>query len=124
MTGTRRRNNSLCLAIIAAAATIPWTFADAEQPRPRARDAGVVVGVFPTGEHNAITDVAGVKVGHATVVSGDDVRTGVTAIVPAPGNLYTHPVRFPHGFMSAMATEKSSAPRRCRNSASWKRRFS
>ncbi|NIV16879.1 MAG: S58 family peptidase [Woeseiaceae bacterium] len=92
MTGTRRRNNSLCLAIIAAAATIPWTFADAEQPRPRARDAGVVVGVFPTGEHNAITDVAGVKVGHATVVSGDDVRTGVTAIVPAPGNLYTHPV--------------------------------
>ncbi len=60
--------------------------------RPRAREAGVVVGVFPTGPLNAITDVAGVEVGHATVIRGDDVRTGVTAIIPAPGNLYTHPV--------------------------------
>ncbi len=60
--------------------------------RPRAREAGLVVGTFPTGPLNAITDVAGVRVGHATVVRGDDVRTGVTAIVPGPGNLYTHPV--------------------------------
>jgi len=60
--------------------------------RPRARDLGLEVGIFPTGELNAITDVAGVRVGHATKIEGDDIRTGVTAIVPAPGNLYTHPV--------------------------------
>lgn len=60
--------------------------------RPRARDIGLVVGIFPTGPLNAITDVEGVQVGHATRVEGDDIRTGVTAIIPAPGNLYTHPV--------------------------------
>jgi D-aminopeptidase len=60
--------------------------------RPRARDIGLVVGTFPAGELNAITDVAGVTVGHVTIIEGDDVRTGVTAIVPAPGNLYTHPI--------------------------------
>lgn len=58
----------------------------------RARDLGIAVGVFPTGEHNAITDVAGVRVGHSTIIQGDDVRTGVTAVVPADGNLYTNPV--------------------------------
>ena len=56
--------------------------------RPRARDAGVVVGILPTGAHNAITDVAGVRVGHATVVEGDSVRTGVTAILPHGGDLF------------------------------------
>ena len=60
--------------------------------RPRARDIGLVVGIFPPGELNAITDVDGVRVGHATRIEGDDIRTGVTAIIPAPGNLYTHPV--------------------------------
>ena len=62
------------------------------QDRPRARDIGLAVGVFPTGELNAITDVAGVLVGHSTIIEGDDIRTGVTAIVPGPGNLYTHPM--------------------------------
>ncbi len=60
--------------------------------RPRARDAGLIVGTFPTGPMNSITDVAGVKVGHTTVIQGDDIRTGVTAIIPGPGNLYTHPI--------------------------------
>ena len=60
--------------------------------RPRARDIGLVVGTFPTGALNAITDVAGVKVGHTTIIEGDDIRTGVTAIIPGPGNLYTHPM--------------------------------
>jgi D-aminopeptidase len=60
--------------------------------RPRARDVGLDVGIFPTGELNAITDVGGVRVGHATIVEGDDIRTGVTAIIPGPGNLYTHPM--------------------------------
>lgn len=62
------------------------------EERPRARDIGLVVGTFPTGPLNAITDVAGVRVGHATLIQGDDIRTGVTAIIPAEGNLYTHPV--------------------------------
>jgi D-aminopeptidase len=56
--------------------------------RARARDLGVKPGVFPPGSLNAITDVAGVRVGHATVVEGDSVRTGVTAIVPHEGNLF------------------------------------
>lgn len=56
--------------------------------RPRAREAGVTVGVFAPGTHNAITDVAGVRVGHTTVIEGSDVRTGVTAIVPHSGNPY------------------------------------
>ncbi len=55
--------------------------------RPRARDAGVIVGVFPVGPQNAITDVTGVRVGHATV-RGDGVNTGVTAILPHGGNAY------------------------------------
>lgn len=62
------------------------------QDRPRAREAGVIVGVFEPGQHNAITDVQGVLVGHETVIRGGDIRTGVTAIIPAPGNLYTNPI--------------------------------
>jgi len=56
--------------------------------RMRARDAGVVIGIFRPGEHNAITDVPGVQVGHATVREGDSVNTGVTAILPHGGNLF------------------------------------
>lgn len=62
------------------------------QNLPRARDIGLVVGVFPTGPLNAIADVDGVRVDHATRIEGDDIRTGVIAIVPAPGDLYTHTV--------------------------------
>jgi len=58
------------------------------QGRARARDLGVAPGVLAPGRWNAITDVAGVRVGHATVVEGDSVRTGVTAILPHAGNLY------------------------------------
>jgi D-aminopeptidase len=64
----------------------------ANTDRPRARAAGVVVGVLPPGPLNAITDVAGVRVGHATLVRGDDVRTGVTAVLPHPGNLFREKV--------------------------------
>jgi len=60
--------------------------------RPRARDIGLVVGTFKPGPLNAITDVEHVRVGHATRIEGEDIRTGVTAIIPGPGNLYTHPV--------------------------------
>jgi D-aminopeptidase len=62
-------------------------FAQTEN-RPRARDLGIQIGVLPTGPLNAITDVAGVKVGHTTIIRGDNIRTGVTAIIPADGNLY------------------------------------
>src|SRR5215813_6626575 len=63
-----------------------------QTPRPRARDLGVVVGILPTGKNNAITDVAGVRVGHATLIRGDNVRTGVTAILPHSGNLFQEKV--------------------------------
>lgn len=63
-----------------------------DDARPRTREAGVIVGVFQPGELNAITDVEGVRVGHTTLIEGDDIRTGVTAIIPAPGNLYTNPI--------------------------------
>jgi D-aminopeptidase len=63
-----------------------------EKPRPRARDLGINVGILPTGNLNAITDVAGVRVGHATLVKGDNVRTGVTAILPHSGNLFQEKV--------------------------------
>lgn len=80
--------------ILTALCLLPFAFVDAAETgsRPRARDIGIVVGVFPTGPLNAITDVVGVKVGHSTIIEGDDIRTGVTAIIPAVGNLYTHPV--------------------------------
>ncbi len=78
--------------LILASFVINSSLGQPSESRPRARDVGLVVGVFDTGEYNAITDVAGVKVGHSTVIRGDDIRTGVTAIIPAPGNLFTHPV--------------------------------
>lgn len=56
--------------------------------RKRARDLGVAPGVLPPGKWNAITDVTGVQVGHVTLIEGDDIRTGVTAILPHTGNLY------------------------------------
>ncbi|MDX1546829.1 MAG: P1 family peptidase [Rhodothermales bacterium] len=71
----------LCVLLAAPVAAQP-------AERPRAREAGVAVGILPPGPLNAITDVAGVRVGHATVVEGDSVRTGVTAILPHGGNVY------------------------------------
>ncbi|PYR22922.1 MAG: aminopeptidase [Acidobacteria bacterium] len=58
------------------------------QTRPRARDLGITPGIYPPGTLNAITDVEGVRVGHTTVIEGDRVRTGVTAIVPHGGNVF------------------------------------
>lgn len=59
-----------------------------QESRPRARDLGIVVGELPTGQHNAITDVPGVRVGHATVIEGDTINTGVTAVLPHGGNVF------------------------------------
>jgi D-aminopeptidase len=67
--------------------------ADAQQPaRPRARDLGLKIGILPTGPLNAITDVPGVNVGQTTIISGENVRTGVTAILPHSGNLFQEKV--------------------------------
>jgi len=54
----------------------------------RIREAGIQIGTMETGQWNAITDVPGVRVGHKTLIEGDSVRTGVTAILPYPGNIY------------------------------------
>lgn len=56
--------------------------------RGRVREYGIHIGVLKTGEHNAITDVKGVKVGHKTLMSGENIRTGVTAILPHSGNIF------------------------------------
>jgi len=58
----------------------------------RARDYGIEIGVMKTGALNAITDVPGVLVGHKTLIEGDHVRTGVTAILPHPGNIFQNKV--------------------------------
>lgn len=58
----------------------------------RIRDFGIHTGVLPPGPHNAVTDVAGVRVGHFTLITGDSVRTGVTAILPHGGNIFQEKV--------------------------------
>lgn len=81
-----RKNRSASLTLALLALTTPHML-DA-QARPRARDIGVIPGIFSPGVRNAITDVPGVLVGQTTVIEGDSVRTGVTAILPHSGNLY------------------------------------
>src|SRR5687767_15978903 len=73
----------MSIALVLLLAATPAT-----EARPRARDLGIAPGIFEPGPLNAITDVAGVGVGHVTLVEGASVRTGVTAIVPHPGNLF------------------------------------
>ncbi len=81
-------------AVIAFAALTAFSqtkMTDSQTPaerRPHARDLGLEPGVFPPGQRNAITDVTGVKVGHITLIEGDYIRTGVTAILPHGGNLF------------------------------------
>ncbi|MCZ2151611.1 MAG: P1 family peptidase [Bryobacterales bacterium] len=60
--------------------------------RQRARELGIKPGVLPPGKWNAITDVAGVRTGHVTLIEGDSIRTGVTAILPHPGNIFQEKV--------------------------------
>jgi D-aminopeptidase len=62
------------------------------EPRPRARDLGLAPGVFTPGPRNALTDVPGVRVGQTTLVAGDSIRTGVTAVLPHGGNLFQEKV--------------------------------
>lgn len=62
------------------------------EKRPRARDVGLKIGILPTGPLNAITDVQGVRVGHTTLIRGDSIRTGVTAILPHDRNIFREKV--------------------------------
>ena len=88
--GPGRFRRLVTAAVLVAAGLGPGaSAADAqEEPRPRARDLGIAPGIFAPGPYNAITDVEGVLVGHATVREGDRVRTGVTAIRPHGGNVF------------------------------------
>jgi D-aminopeptidase len=83
----------LCAAI-AILLTIAFASAQDKTPtrRPRASELGVKVGVLPTGALDAITDVQGVTVGQQTIIQGDNIRTGVTAILPHSGNLFREKV--------------------------------
>jgi D-aminopeptidase len=78
----------LAAAALAAVVSVAVT----AQARPRARDLGIAPGAGEPGSLNAITDVAGVRVGHVTLTTGDRIRTGVTAIVPHGGNLFREKV--------------------------------
>ncbi len=75
-------------AIFALISFVPTTLLSQEQLRPRLRDLGVEIGIFSTGKNNAITDVSGVRVGHVTLIRGDSIRTGVTAIIPHEVNIF------------------------------------
>jgi len=83
-----RRTAFAPLLTVLCMATSPLSASSQETQRPRARDIGLTVGIFETGTYNAITDVAGVRVGHTTVSDGVRVQTGVTAILPHGGNPY------------------------------------
>lgn len=85
--GLCRGRTLTVVAFLATFVTAAFT-----QNRPRAREAGIAPGVLPPGPLNAITDVAGVKVGHTTLIEGDRVRTGVTAVVPHEGNVFQEKV--------------------------------
>jgi D-aminopeptidase len=90
---------ALAMALLTAASPAPVAPAD-----QRAREAGVVIGVLPPGPRNAITDVDGVRVGHATIEEGKDIHTGVTAILPHGGNIFRS--RVPAGFVAFNAYGK------------------
>ena len=87
---------TLATAIAVAAALAPGfgarLAAQTPAPRPRARDLGITIGVLPPGPLNAITDVAGVRVGQVTVAAGDSINTGITAILPHAGNVFREKV--------------------------------
>ena len=86
MRGCKVLQAVLAAVSVAGAMAVPSGAMAQDGPRARARELGVAPGIFRTGGLNAITDVAGVRVGQVTVIEGDSVRTGVTAILPHGGN--------------------------------------
>lgn len=82
---------SVCLLVMLILAC-PGTAMPTGASEVRIRDLGIEPGVMTPGSLNTITDVAGVQVGHRTLVSGESIRTGVTAILPHGGNMFTDKV--------------------------------
>ena len=83
---------SLVFTSLAAVLLAAVAGSNAQDRRPRARDLGIAPGVFEPGPLNAITDVSGVRVGYTTLIEGDSIRTGVTAILPHGGNIFQEKV--------------------------------
>ncbi len=88
----RMANKLFAVALVLLATAFAAAQSAGPNARPRASDLGLKVGVLPTGPLDAITDVAGVEVGQTTIVRGDNIRTGVTAVLPHTGNLYREKV--------------------------------
>jgi len=84
------------LALVTLTSFCVLSAAYASDNDPRAREAGIAPGIYQPGQWNAITDVAGVLVGQVSLIEGDNIRTGVTAILPHGGNIYQDKV--PAGF--------------------------
>ena len=76
------------ISLLLAASIVVLNVNDAASQKKRMRDYGITYGIFNTGKFNAITDVEGVTVGQVTLYSGEDMRTGVTAILPHSGNIF------------------------------------
>lgn len=91
MHGRWQRGAGRLVAVGALAAAVLVGGLDAQERRS-VRELGVTVGVLSPGEHNGITDVPGVLVGHATVVRGDSINTGVTTVLPHGGNVFREKV--------------------------------
>jgi D-aminopeptidase len=85
-------NKLFAIAMVLLATAFAAAQSASPNTRPRASDLGLKVGILPTGPLDAITDVAGVEVGQTTIVRGDNIRTGVTAVLPHTGNLYREKV--------------------------------
>jgi D-aminopeptidase len=88
----RMANKLFAVAMLLLATAFAAAQNTTSNTRPRASDIGLKVGILPTGPLNAITDVAGVEVGHTTIIRGANIRTGVTAVLPHSGNLYREKV--------------------------------
>src|SRR5579864_9443532 len=86
------RDRLLSVALVSLFTALMAAQTPSSSARPRASDLGLKVGVLPAGPLDAITDVAGVRVGHATIIRGENIRTGVTAVLPHSGNLYREKV--------------------------------
>jgi D-aminopeptidase len=85
-------NKLFAIAMVLLATAFAAAQSATPSARPRAPDLGLKVGILPAGPLDAITDVAGVEVGQTTIVRGDNIRTGVTAVLPHTGNLYREKV--------------------------------
>jgi D-aminopeptidase len=85
-------NKLFVVAVVLLATAFAPAQSTAPNARPRVSDLALKVGILPTGPLDAITDVAGVEVGQTTIISGENIRTGVTAVLPHTGNLYREKV--------------------------------